>query len=459
MTTRKDKTIIAVSAGQETPKKADNIINRHVRYLNYGLLGLVTLLKEQLGINIIMIQGNYDSPEMVLNKLCLSGLDIERDCECFLLSIPSVYSIPWCQKFCKLIKSCYGKKIIVGGRWVVDSNPTWIRSKLRFVDLIIEGFGERRLAELFQPVDKHIEIPSGESKVFDTLNYELLIDFLKYQPSIEVSRGCGSGCSFCADKNTKRLSNKPTNMIVKELDYLETLFDNFSVYFEAPHFNFQRDWVEEFYMRMLLRKVQPAWRCTTRVEAIPINQLEKLSKTGLKVLDIGLESASKKQLIAMKKTREPEKYLNIAEEILYECQRNNIWVKLNILLYAGETSQTVKETELWLLKHKNLIKSVSVGGLVYYKNMGNASELSALGASIPETENIEETGYAKLNLSPKINYKDAENIATEISRRIITKQNYFDVKSISYFERGYTFEQFEKDIEQCDKNSLPFAID
>ena len=106
MTTRKDKTIIAVSAGQETPKKADNIINRHVRYLNYGLLGLVTLLKEQLGMNIIMIQGNYDSPEMVLNKLCLSGLDIERDCECFLLSIPSVYSIPWCQKFCKLIKHC-----------------------------------------------------------------------------------------------------------------------------------------------------------------------------------------------------------------------------------------------------------------------------------------------------------------------------------------------------------------
>lgn len=459
MTTRKDKTIIAVAAGQETPKKTDNIINRHVRYLNYGLLGLVTLLKEQLGLDVIMIQGNYDTPEMVLDKLYSSGLNIERDCECFLLSIPSVYSIPWCQKFCKLIKSCYGKKVIVGGRWVVDNNSTWIRSKLGFVDLIIEGFGERKLIELFRPADKHIDIPSGAVKVFDTLNYELLLDFLKYQPSIEISRGCGSGCSFCADKNTKRLVNKPPNMIVNELDYLEALFNDFSVYFEAPHFNFQRDWLDELHKRMILRKTQPTWRCTTRVEAIPINQLKKLSETGLKVLDIGLESASKKQLIAMKKTREPEKYLNTAEEILHECQRNNIWVKLNILLYAGETARTVKETEQWLLKHKNLIKSVSVGGLVYYKNMGNASELFTLGASIPKTENVEESGYAKLNLSPEINYKDAENIATEISRRIITKQSYFDVKSISYFERGYTFEQFEKDIEQCDKNSLPFSID
>lgn len=459
MTTRKDKTIIAVSAGQETPKKADNIINRHVRYLNYGLLGLVTLLKEQLGLDVIMIQGNYDSPEMVLDKLCSSGLNIERDCECFLLSIPSVYSIPWCQKFCKLIKSRYGAKIIVGGRWVVDNNSAWIQSKLRFVDLIIEGFGESRLIELFQPVDEHFEVPNGEIKVFDTLNYELLHNFLEYQPSIEISRGCGSGCSFCADKNTKRLPNKPVNMIMNELDYLESLFYNFSVYLEAPHFNFYRDWLDEFHKKIILRKVQPTWRCTTRVEAIPINQLKKLSETGLKVLDIGLESASKEQLIAMKKTREPEKYLNIAEDLLYECQRNHIWVKLNILLYAGETARTVKETEQWLYKHKNLIKSVSVGGLVYYKNMGNISSLSALGASIPETENVEENGYAKLNLSSEINYKDAENIAAEISRSMMSKQDYFDIKSISYFERGYTFEQFEQEVVQCDKNTLPFSID
>lgn len=195
------------------------------------------------------------------------------------------------------------------------------------------------------------------------------------------------------------------------------------------------------------------------MEAIPINQLKKLHETGLKVLDIGLESASKSQLVAMKKTREPEKYLDTAEEILYKCKQNNIWVKLNILLYAGETYKTIKETESWLNNHKDVIKGVSVGGLVYYKNMNNISELTSLGASIPQTESIEKNGYAKLNLSSTISYKDAENIVTEISRSIMTKQDYFDIKSVSYFERGYTLEQFEKDIEQCDKNSLPFTTD
>lgn len=241
MASKNHRIIVAVSAGQEAPKKTDNIINRHIRYLNYGLLGLATLLKEQLGVNIIMIQGNYDSPEAVLATLHSSGLDIERDCECFLLSIPSVYSISWCQKFCKIIKSQYKKKIIVGGRWVVDNNAAWIKSKLGFVDSIIEGFGERKLVELFKPTDRHITVPDGQKKVFDKLDYELLINFLEYQPSIEISRGCGAGCSFCADKNAKRLPNKPVNMIMTEIDYLQSLFTDFSVYFEAPHFNFQKE--------------------------------------------------------------------------------------------------------------------------------------------------------------------------------------------------------------------------
>lgn len=118
---------------------------------------------------------------------------------------------------------------------------------------------------------------------------------------------------------------------------------------------------------MSIRNKKIGWRCTTRVESVPINELKMLAETGLKVIDIGLESASFSQLVKMGKTRSPGEYLRQAEKILIESQKYGIWVKFNILLYAGETYETLNETIRWLNEYKELIKDISVSSLIYYK--------------------------------------------------------------------------------------------
>ena len=105
----KKNKIIAVSAGQYDYKKGTDLIKGRIRYLNYGLLGLATILHDKLGLNVLVAQGNQKSPSELFERIEKEGVDISEECECFLLSIPSYYSVTWCAEFCRIIKEKYGK--------------------------------------------------------------------------------------------------------------------------------------------------------------------------------------------------------------------------------------------------------------------------------------------------------------------------------------------------------------
>lgn len=452
--------ILAVSAGTDGSKKKKNPIRNHIRYLNYGLLGLATLINQYTDKEIKLFQGDGYEPKELFKVIASSGIDILKDCEYILLSIPSYYSISWCKDFCRIIKNEYALKIIVGGRWVVDNHTGWIRSKLNLFaeDIIVEGFGERALLKLFGVPETSLLV-DGRKQCFSWLNYELLYEFEKYQPCIEISRGCGRRCQFCADGNNKRVLNKSVSNIMQELEQLDALYPEYSVYYEAPHFLFEDRWINDLCAGLLRRgKINP-WRCTSRVETVKIEQLPMLREAGIRILDIGLESASHVQLVRMNKTQHPEKYLDQADLLLEACKKNDIWIKFNLLLYAGETFETVQETKKWLTERKDSIKDVSVSSLTYYFNMDAISDILELGASIPEGQDIHENGFVNLNLSPEIDYRTAQEIAVDIPKLIASHKDFFDVKKISYFENGYTYGQYLEDLNECSVGDLPFIIE
>ncbi len=454
------KIVLTISGGMLETKKPNIKIRQKIHYLNYGLLGLTTLLKHTCNIDTYMFQGEYDTPSETLKKISEYGINIAKDCLCIMLSIPSLYSISWCKEFCKTVKENFDIKIIVGGRWVVDNRVDWIKSTLIYIDDVITGFGEQRLFDMFSTAKVTDDICDGSKKCFDWLDYSLLYGYEKYQPCIEISRGCGSGCQFCADKTNRRTPNKEVSLISAELDNINKLYNHndYSIYFQAPHFIFESEWTNHL-CRMLENRESPVtWRCTTRVESVKINKLKNLKDSGLKVLDVGLESASHKQLLAMHKTKDPQKYLDLAEKVLIECDKHDIWVKLNLLLYAGETYKTVNETIDWLTDHKELIKNVSVSGLTYYNNMTSLKNFIDLGASMPKQNRFLECGYCNLNLSPEIDVDVAQLLTTNIPKLVSTQRDFYDIKSISYFEIGYAYDDFLRDIKECNPNELPFII-
>lgn len=446
------KKIFCVAAGQEQTRKAITIVNRKHLYLNYGLLSLATSL-EKMGFEPIQIQGNFDTPNITFRSCIELGM-FDTDWP-VLISIPSFYALSWARLFISEIRSIKPEqKIIVGGRWVVGGRQQRLSEVLGGVDLVVDGIGEDALFSAivnFIPKARNAIIPINVSKgVLHPLNYDLLHLRKMYQPSIEIARGCGMGCSFCQERDEQLTPLKKPINIINEVakTVVEDEYGKMTPYLEASVFVPNRSWAEEFRQASHDYGTPFQWRAEARVDSVSTDVLETLAESGLKVLDVGLESASEQQLMRMRKTKDPRQYLDRASKLLKKAHSLGIAVKVNVLLFAGETHDSIAETTSWLELHRECVSGVSVGpvmGFGWPESIRNyMDELVTYGASSASTQSI--LGVNHLNLSDDIDFDESLAISKNISRAFMSAEQYYFLKAFSYLPRDYSFGQFSKDV-------------
>jgi hypothetical protein len=427
-------------------------------------LSLATKLN-QAGYATLLIHGKHFEAEPFIASLISKGLLPTR--YPIFLSIPSFYALEWAQDFCRLVKQTQPTvKIIVGGRWVANPDPQWLHGKLPEADHIFIGLGEAEILKLMSlPKNAYMVLSSLTTEISGlSFDYKLIDEFEEFQPSIEVSRGCGMKCAFCEERDIPLSKTLAANLLADQFDYAIEQYGTSDIrpYLESSFFIANPSWSEKLAQEVKRRNTQIKWRCETRVDAITRDSIASLSEAGLKVIDLGLESASPTQLLRMKKTRKPDKYLDDASAVLKACHDYGVWPKVNILLYAGESAETVNETKEWLKTHSKMIKGVSVGPVVVYGPPSQAAplikELEEFGARAVNSTDAQEDAISAIHLSKEIDADGAENLSLELSRMMMSKEDYYDLKSFSYYPRSYRLANFEQDVEASDKSQLPFSF-
>ena len=289
------KSVFLVSAGMIRPKKKDTIITRRHYYLNYGLLNLSTKLFEA-GIQSKVVHGLFRSPEEVLIRLSRLGYNGTQ--YPLLISFPSFYSVPWGRIFCKLVKIRFpNQSIIAGGRWVVNNRVDYIYSKIPEIDLVVCGTSEDCVVQivtaskkkkaafpLTKKKNRYYICDSDTPKCF--IEYKLLDEAHTFNPSIEVSRGCGMGCKFCEERNFKLKPLLHAKHVAEHLEYIAKFYgtDSLNTYFEASNFLPSTKWAKEFYYQKKTLNLKTRWRCESRVDTINPKTLYCLAKSGLKAM-------------------------------------------------------------------------------------------------------------------------------------------------------------------------------
>ena len=118
-----------------------------------------------------------------------------------------------------------------------------------------------------------------------------------------------------------------------------------------------------------------------------------------------------------------------------EC---DVWCKLNILLYAGETEETIKETLEWLKQNK--FKGISVNPFILYLNGEETKvfidKIKNITQMDVDIEGLYENGYSFIDLSSEITSQIAKDKCKKIAENCMQRQDYLDLKKICYTRRN-----------------------
>ncbi len=442
---------VAVSAGMLRPKKGDESYRKAHRYLNYGLLSLAS----SLPIRVPVFHGHFSAPEdFVECHKEVASADI------LLLSLPSFYAVPWAKRFLIALKRANPDvEVHVGGRWVVDHNEAFLKKELPHVAQYHKGLGEGAIADLASTFEgSSAQRPEHAKKT--PLDYSLLHDATDFQPSVEVSRGCGLGCAFCEEAAVPLQPLRDTIDLFGEIEKTRLFYSrDCRFYFESSFFAPSQTWVSLFEKEYRKRQCDFQWRTESRVDVLDESKIEALASAGLRVIDLGLESGSPDQLINMGKTRDPDRYLKRASDLIRACNNHGVRAKVNILLYPGETERSLQETYQFLDQHEDYIFGVSTYPVVVYGEGERRKYFEGLyrkqGATgLVKTKTV---GVWDVNLSKEINSEEAKLIATSVAQRFMSMSNYFYLKKFSYFREGYGWQQFVEDVSALPDCQLAFA--
>jgi len=282
--------------------------------LPYGLACIAGFLKQK-NHDIRLIDATYEFD----NRFQLKSLILNEQPEFVGISVTTPLLIESLY-ICNFIKENLPQtRTILGGPHPsalpqeTMSHPT--------VDMVVFGEGEYTLQEILEGKDpKDIKglcyRSNGEIKMnparpliddLDSLPFPLFeqlpidrygLPYMGKSVGIITSRGCPYNCTFCASGvvHGHRSRFRSVDRVLDEISYLKTSFSVNTIIFCDDTFETNIDRVFDFCTKLINRKLNIKWCCTSRANDLTDELLKIMKTSGCKLIHIGIESANQEIL-------------------------------------------------------------------------------------------------------------------------------------------------------------------
>lgn len=164
-----------------------------------------------------------------------------------------------------------------------------------------------------------------------------------YFMPIDAGRGCPYSCTFCSTSNfwrrTYRL--KSAERIVEDIRYYYNKYGITSFGFSHDAFTSNIKLVTEVCDKLIQENLNITWCCSTRIDCLTEELVQKMVQTGLKAINVGIETGSPR----MQKVINKRLNLERAKQMVSVLQENNLSVSLYFMYgFPEETEEDLNQT-------------------------------------------------------------------------------------------------------------------
>lgn len=264
-------------------------------------------------------------------------------------------------QFTRYIKNRFPGLLVVAGGPLATTLPEVVSNDFS-VDVVVKGAGELVFLQLINERHNYLgqaAVVSGDLPknidVIPTPNWNRLkADSYNYLPPwsdfpILSSRGCPYACNYCTKISGQIYYKRSIDLIVDEIALAVEQFklESFMIQDELLFASIKR--VKTFCTALIDRQLGASWSAASRIDILDEESIVLLKQAGCRAIGVGIESGSQVMLGLMNKNLSLEK----SRENLALLNRYGIKVMPYVIVgYPGETAETLKETEDFLIENR-----------------------------------------------------------------------------------------------------------
>jgi len=187
-----------------------------------------------------------------------------------------------------------------------------------------------------------LPFPKWDTFPYETYSY---MPVIKKRPFIPVlsSRGCLYSCSYCPyQAHYGKWRRRSVENVILELKYLKKKFGVKGVMFRDALFTADKQRAADIADAIIKNKIDIEWACETHLHYLDEKLIDKMYESGLRSINLGIESADKDLLKNSTRVSAKRKY---EQRIIKYCEKKGVKISAFYLFgYPGDTVESIERT-------------------------------------------------------------------------------------------------------------------